>query len=173
MYWIFCYLDRSYLLQSSRSLHEVAIELFRRIVFENDQLKTKIVMGACDLVDADRTGQTFDSSLLRDTIAMFHELSVYTSVFEPAFLEKSQSYIMTWSEQASSSKNLADYVRSSVKLMDQEMIRCDLYSLDSTTRRDMLVLLEKHLVQLREDRLGKLRLDILCIQLITRDSESR
>lgn len=151
--WIFCYLDRSYLLQQGRTLQDQAFTLFRTIICEDAALKPKIVAGACDLVQADRSGEEFDKDTFRDVISMCHDLTIYTSFFEPKLLELSQQFVATWAEQASQEKGLADYVRSAVQLMEREMQRCELFNLDATTRRDLLTLLEDHLVQRQEARL--------------------
>lgn len=70
-------------------------------------------------------------------------------------LELSQTYIAEWAEKESLEKSLADYVASARKLMSGEMARVDMFGLDSTTRRDLLTLLEDHLIQKKETRLSK------------------
>lgn len=135
-------------------MQDQAFTLFRTIVCEDPALKPKIVAGACNLVQADRDGEELDKDTFRDAVAMFHDLTIYTSFFEPKLLELSQQFVAAWAEQASQEKGLADYVRSAVQLMDKEMQRCELFNLDSTTRRDLLTLLEDHLVQRQEARLG-------------------
>ena len=109
--------------------------------------------GACDLVQADRNGEELDKETFRDAIAMCHDLTIYTSFFEPKLLELSQQFVADWAEQASQDKGLADYVQSAVQLMEKEMERCEHFNLDSTTRRDLLALLEDHLVHRQEARL--------------------
>ncbi|KAK0664189.1 Cullin-4A [Lasiodiplodia hormozganensis] len=151
--WIFCYLDRSFLLQQGRTLQDQAFTLFRTIVCEDATLKPKLVAGACDLVQADRNGEELDKETFRDAIAMCHDLTIYTSFFEPKLLELSQQFVADWAEQASQDKGLADYVQSAVQLMEKEMERCEHFNLDSTTRRDLLALLEDHLVHRQEARL--------------------
>ncbi|OJD31192.1 ubiquitin ligase subunit [Diplodia corticola] len=151
--WIFCYLDRSYLLQQGRTLQDQAFALFRTIVCEDATLKPKLVAGACELVQADRTGEELDKETFRDAISMCHDLTIYTSFFEPKLLEISQQFVADWAEQASQEKGLAEYVQSAVQLMEKEMERCEHFNLDSTTRRDLLALLEDHLVQRQESRL--------------------
>ncbi|KAJ9637703.1 hypothetical protein H2199_007194 [Coniosporium tulheliwenetii] len=136
-----------------RSLQEIAVDLFRTNIFNDAKLGSRTVDGACDLVDADRMDDLQDQSTFRDTIKLFHDLSIYTSVFEPRMLHKSQTFIINWSKEASAEKSLADYVHSSVQLMNREMSRCEHYGLDSTTRRDLLTLLETYLIQQQADRL--------------------
>ncbi|KAF2087999.1 Cullin-domain-containing protein [Saccharata proteae CBS 121410] len=151
--WIFCYLDRSYLLQQGQTLHDQSSRLFRSLICEDPVLKEKIVMGACDLVEADRNGDSLmDQTTFRDAISMFHDLGIYTSMLEPKLLEMSQTFITEWVEQ-NADKSLAESVRSIVQLIDSEMTRCELFNLDTSTRRDLLTLLEDHLIQRPEKRL--------------------
>ena len=151
--WIFCYLDRAYLLPRHESLRDIAIGLFRSVIFEHAKLNPRIVDGACDLVDADRTGGDLDSAVFKKTVEMFNEMHVYTEHFEPRFLELSQEYVVKWADAESEQKSLPEFVRNARSLMDREMHRADIYLLPNTTKRDLLSLLEDHLISRKEDRL--------------------
>lgn len=151
---IFYYLDRAYLLQSGRaSLREMATGLFRSAVFDDTQLQGRIVEGACNLVEADRKGQSPFLSTFKDAVSMFHELQTYTSAFEPRLLENSQEFIVRWAEQESQ-QNLASYAEASHRLIKSELERCELFGLDNSTRRDLLALLETHLIDKRATKLA-------------------
>lgn len=151
--WIFCYLDRSYLLPRHESLRDISVSLFRSLVFEHAKLNPRIIDGACDLVAADRTGGDLDGDMFKKTVDMLHEMHVYTEYFEPRLLELSQEYILKWADAESEQSSLPEYVRSARALMDREMQRADLYRLPSTTKRDLLTLLEDHLISRKEERL--------------------
>ncbi|KAL1304406.1 hypothetical protein AAFC00_003404 [Neodothiora populina] len=150
---IFYYMDRSYLLQSSKSsLQDIAVNMFRDGVFNNETLKPRIIDGGCDLIAADRAEQQSDRSILRQAIDMFHDLATYTNSFEPRMLAFSQTYVMQWAEQKST-EPVPDYVKAASDLMSREVERCDLNSLDLSTRRDLLALLEDHLIEKKVDYL--------------------
>lgn len=150
---IFYYMDRSYMLQSSKtSLQDVAVKFFREQIFNNVTLKPKIVDGACDLVAADRMEQDMDSTILRQAIDMFHTLATYTTTFEPRMLALSQSYVIRWAEEKSAGP-VPDYVKAATEFMKNEVTRCERYGLDMSTRRDLLALLEEHLVLQQADYL--------------------
>lgn len=150
---IFYYMDRSYLLQSSKdSLQDLAVNIFREAIFNNETLKSKIVDGACDLIFADRMGQDIDRATLKDAISMFHDLATYTSTFEPRMLAFSQTYVLHWAESESANP-VPDYVRAATAFMNSEVARCDLYGLDMSTRRDLLTVLEAQLIEKRVDYL--------------------
>lgn len=151
--WIFYYLDRSYLLPKHDSLHEIAVKLFRTIIFEHPKLNKMIVDGACDLIAMDREGKDLDRETFKKTIKMFHEMVVYTRHFEPRMLEKSQAYIVDWAERESAEKSLADYIRAAKALMWSEISRVETFRLNRSTRRALLTLLEDHLISKKEERL--------------------
>lgn len=86
-------------------------------------------------------------------VNMFHDMSVYTLGFEPQMMEMSQEYVKNWADLESAEKSLADYVRSAQALMDREMERVAKYSLPNTTKRELLSLLEDHLISKKKERL--------------------
>ncbi|CAD6576480.1 MAG: hypothetical protein ASARMPREDX12_007903 [Alectoria sarmentosa] len=154
---IFFYLDRSYLLHSASlpSIEEMGIKEYRTNIFMPQQLKSKLLQGACDLVSADRNGDenARNDNLYRDAIKMFHSLPVYTEFFEPILMSESEQYYMSWAERTISTTDLAGYVESCVKLIDQETRRCDMFGLDQTTKKTLEQYLEDILVDQRQARL--------------------
>ncbi|EMC98474.1 hypothetical protein BAUCODRAFT_32519 [Baudoinia panamericana UAMH 10762] len=145
---IFFFLDRSYLLSSSKpTLSELTPQLFREIVFSNPSLKPKIIDGACDLVAAERLRtQALDQDLFKKAVEMFHELQVYTASFEPRFLGTTQEYVATWSDEMIVEKSVPEFVALAEGFIASEMDRCEEFALDASTRRDLLALLEDHFV---------------------------
>jgi cullin-4 len=141
------------LLPRHESLRDISIGLFRSIIFEHAKLNPRIVDGACDLVAVDRIGGDLDSDMFKKTVDMFHDMHVYTQHFEPRLLELSQEYVMKWADAESEQKSLPEYVRSARALMDREMQRADMYRLPNTTKRDLLTLLEDHLISRKEEQL--------------------
>ncbi|KAF1957709.1 Cullin-domain-containing protein [Byssothecium circinans] len=151
--WIFCYLDRSYLLPRQEWLNEILIGIFCSSIFEHAKLNKKIVDGACHLIAVDRAGEDLDRDLFSKAIDMFTKMEVYTKHFEPRMLELSQTYIKEWSDAASAEKSLPEYVKSALALMKSEMARVEIFGLYGSTRRDLLTLLEDHLISRKESRL--------------------
>lgn len=146
---ILFFLERSYLLSSSKpTLDQFTAQLFREVIFNDPALKTKIVDGACDLVATARgTDASLDKDLFRQAIGLFHALSTYTSTFEPRFLSITQDYVVAWSDKAIVEKSVPAYVTAANELIAHEMDRCEEFDLDSSTRRDLLHLLEDHLIE--------------------------
>ena len=154
---IFYYLDRSYLLHSSTrpTLQESGTIAFRDLFFLNQSLRPKILQGACDLVSAERKGQLApeDEALLRESIKMFHNLSIYTKYFEPRLLSESEQYFCSWAEQAIASNDLAGYVDISVNLMSQENGRAGKLGLETTTIKALQTYLDDILIDQRQNKL--------------------
>ncbi|ORY08578.1 Cullin family-domain-containing protein [Clohesyomyces aquaticus] len=153
LHWIFCYMDRAYLLPRQESLHDIAVNLFRKLIFEDARLHPRIVNGACELVAVDRAGEDMDRQMFSDAIKMFHDIQVYTTSFEPRMLALSQEFVVEWADRTSAEKSLASYVKAAKVLMKSEMERVEMFGLDSSTRRDLLTLLEDRLITSKESRL--------------------
>ncbi len=148
---IFFFLDRSYLLSSSKMmLAEYTPQRFRELVFNVQQLHDPVLEGACDLVAEDRMDTGFNQDLFKQAVDMFHELAVYTSFFEPRFLASTQDYIVKYADRIIIEKTIPEYVALADKAMHREMSRCDQFALDASTRREMLALLEQHLIDSKE-----------------------
>lgn len=149
---IYFFLDRSYLLSSSKTnLNDLTPKLFREIVFSNESLKSHIVEGACDLVATERQQKSgADQDLFRRAVEMFHELTVYTASFEPRFLGHSQEFVDQWSTETSQEKTVPEYVTLAGECITKEMNRCEDFALSLSTRRDLLSLLEQHMIVRRE-----------------------
>ncbi|TIA65421.1 Cullin-domain-containing protein [Aureobasidium pullulans] len=129
---IFYYMDRSYLLQTSRgSLQDVTIKIFRDNIFEDPNLKLAIIDGACDLISADRAGQELEPSHLSQAITMFHDLATYSTSFEPRMLASAQRYVVEWADEKSAEKPLPEYVNEAVTFMTKEIERCELFDTGS------------------------------------------
>lgn len=154
---IFFYLDRSFLLHSPLlpSIDEMGIKEFCTNIFMPEPLQSKILQGACDLLGAarNRDETARDDCLYRDAIKMFHSLAVYTQCFEPRLMSESQQYYASWAEKTLSATDLAGYVENCVKLIDQEMHRCDNFGLDQTTKKALEQYLEDIMVDQRQTRL--------------------
>lgn len=158
---IFTYLDRSYLMQTGApSIKEAGVGNFRTYVCSDTKFHSKIMDGACDLLQDDRIRNGSSQDLFRDCVKMFHDLAIYTRDFEPRMLHVSQDYLKSWSEKQSTELDLPDYVDQATMLIERETARCDEFDLDASTRRALLTLLEFHLIERREEVLGVLSVNL-------------
>lgn len=137
---IFSYLDRSFLLSTKEfpQINDMAIMLFRKIVFITFPSGPKSVAGACELVEYDRKGDPrFDPALLRDSISMFHVLNIYGKFFEPCIWKASKVYYAEFADEQGTA-SLKSYIASCEKLLAREEYRCNAYNFDSTTKRKLM-----------------------------------
>jgi hypothetical protein len=166
--WIFYYLDQSFLLHSKEYpvIREMGLIQFRQNIFTDPVLEPKILQGACDLIEADRDEEQSmiaDSSLLRNAIELFHGLDVYSSNFEPLFVSESSKFFASWAQREASGY-LANFAENSHRLIQREVDRCELFSLNRSTKQKLSELLDQALVADQEavllnekDVLGLLR----------------
>ncbi|KAI6245700.1 Cullin-4A [Erysiphe necator] len=152
---IYCYLDRSLLLNSKEypRMEDLNIQQFRSIVFTkgksaNDQrLGEKVISNICDLVNYKRTRQleVFDSALLRQSIQMLHIFGIYSKLFEPEFLERSREFFLTFTASHSNA-GIKQYIHACDKVLAQEILCCDTFNFDSTTKKSLLDLVHQYLI---------------------------
>lgn len=128
---------------------------FQTYIFLDEELKLKILQGACNLISAERASEGDKSQvnpdLLRKAIALFHDLSVYTRHFEPLFLSESEAFLKSWSIKEVDSQYLGTYAENSHRLIEQELTRCELYALNRSTQQSLSGLFDEYLVRDKED----------------------
>lgn len=131
----------------------MGLSQFRTHVFADKILRPKILLGACDLIAADRgteTGTRPDSSLLRAAIDLFHSLDVYNNDFEPLLMDKTRAFTTSWAQQETGG-SLASYVAQSHRLIEREVERCGLFSLNRSTKQQLSELLDEILISQQEE----------------------
>lgn len=97
--------------------------------------------------DRDSGGnETVNRPLLQSLIKMITTLGLYTSLFEPAFVEDSHQYYAHIASRDSSSTPFSQYVMKCSNLMNIEGARCEDYRLEQSTKRLMIGILEEELV---------------------------
>ncbi|QSS65488.1 cullin, nuclear pore complex subunit Nup192 [Histoplasma capsulatum] len=147
---IFYYLDQSFLLHSADNpvIYEMGLIQFRTTIFSNDILRPRILQGACQLIELDRAedNTVVDPNLLKRAIKLFHDLGVYKKHVEPCMLDASEIYISRWAGNEVSHCGLAAYVERCHLLIDREMTRCDLFSMDRSTKQSISQMLDRYLV---------------------------
>ncbi|KAL1956016.1 hypothetical protein VTO42DRAFT_7831 [Malbranchea cinnamomea] len=151
---IFYYLDQSFLLHSSKYpvIYEMGRIQFRDAILSDTNLKSKMLYGACRLVELDRREDTLaDSRLLRQAVKLFHDIKIYSNDFEPCLLDYSASYFADWADIQAEALYLANYVDSCHTLIEREMARCDIFGLDRDTKRKLTDMLDRILVADKED----------------------
>ncbi|KAJ5218748.1 uncharacterized protein N7498_000847 [Penicillium cinerascens] len=155
--WVFYYLDQSFLLHSKEFpvIQEMGLIQFRSYIFADRSLKPKVLQGACDLITADRVVEGCgipDPALLRASVDLFHNLDVYNSDFEPLFINETERFVASWAQREVAGY-LASYVENSHGLIERELERCALFSLNQSTKQKLSELLDRVLISEQEDAL--------------------
>ena len=120
-------------------------------------MNPRILEGASDLVAKDREERInqFDDNLFQEAINMFHVLAVYTRVFEPKMLAESQKFFLEWANEHIVANDLAGYVEECHILIGREMLRCDRFKLEPTTKVDLQTQIDTFLIADQENELVK------------------
>ena len=167
---IFYYMDQAYLLRlhDTPSVTETGILLYKVKIFEDSPVRSAILNGVVDLVDMDRRGHMSerDTSLLRESVDAMHELGIYSSDFEPVFKTSSEKYFRSWRDADAGKEDLGKYSNTCTLLLEAEMRRCDLLSLDRSTRSTISELFDTILI---EEEVELLTNEDSVIDLFTRD----
>ncbi|RMZ85556.1 hypothetical protein DV737_g578, partial [Chaetothyriales sp. CBS 132003] len=173
---IFYYLDQAYLLRSppdKATVLETGLLLFRQHVFDEPAIQQKVLDGTAALINKDRRGEIEQDEasqlLIKQALDILHELAEYSSHFEPVFRQASDDYFHWWKTHRSGKDNLADYAPNCTRLLDAEMRRCDLLSLDRSTRSILAQLFDQILIT---DELDGLLNDDAVMDLLDDDNAS-
>ena len=153
---IFFYMDQTYLLRSQEhpNVTETGRLLFKEKAFEDSMLRRRSMAGVADLINADRKGRLSDeeSNLLRRSIDTFHELTIYADL-ETALIESTGQYFRRWREDEAEISDLGYYASVCSNLLQTEVARCDLFSLDRTTKNGIAGLFDTIFVSEKLDLL--------------------
>jgi hypothetical protein len=145
---IFYYLDRSYLLNSSSpSISNLGIDLFKQHIVLNPGLQPLIFSGMFTLFRADRSGGKKNDELLKHSMCMIYELNIYTTLFEPRFMEDTQQYYSEIATRSSTELGLGEWVEEASKIIEDEQRRCEELKISSTSVRALNVVLNDELIR--------------------------
>ncbi|KIV93361.1 hypothetical protein PV10_04578 [Exophiala mesophila] len=155
---IFYYLDQTYLLRSQENpgIIETGLIGFRSAVFEDRTIQPKVLAGILALFASDRKGllTSQDFTLLGQAIDMLHQLSIYTSHFEPLFRQATEEYLKQWLVEESHKDDLGQYVNACSELLVRETSRCEQLNLDRSTQTQITELFDQILVEDQTDTLS-------------------
>ena len=137
----------------------MGVLLFRDHLFFDPNLNPRILEGACDLIASDRKdgAEQFNDKLFQEAIDMFHVLAVYTRVFEPKMLAESQKFFSHWAKEQLATNDLAGYLEECHVLIGREILRCDRFKLEPTTKEDLQLQIDTFLVVGQEGELVKVQ----------------
>eukprot|EP01119_Soliformovum_irregulare_P006728 TRINITY_DN1911_c0_g1_i2.p1 TRINITY_DN1911_c0_g1~~TRINITY_DN1911_c0_g1_i2.p1 ORF type:complete len:757 (-),score=235.37 TRINITY_DN1911_c0_g1_i2:308-2578(-) len=145
---IFLYLDRTYVIQTSniKSLWDLGLHLFREYVISHPEVQKKTVDSTIILIQRERQGETVARSLLKSVIQMFVSLGIYGEIFERPFLVATQNFYAADGTSSLQELELSMYLRHVESRILAESERLLSY-LDSSTRKSLIHLLERNLIE--------------------------
>ncbi|KAF9366738.1 Cullin-4 [Mortierella sp. NVP85] len=151
---IFLYLDRTFVLQTMgvSSIWEMGLDLWRRLVMNQNEIRTKVLGGILRLVNKDRSGDAISQPLILSLLRMLTDIHMYTSVFETPFLETSRLFYHVEGETNVHRLTVSEYLRHVQQRLIEETARFEGY-LDKSTRRGLVAAVEGELLERWTDML--------------------
>ncbi|KAK5078390.1 hypothetical protein LTR64_003199 [Lithohypha guttulata] len=152
---IYFYLNQTYLIrhQEYGDINNVAMHIFRSALLQDEDIRSVILAAAVELVQHHRKGDTSRIELLKASVDAFHDLEVYSSDFEPMLLRVSRKWFEEWRREEAEKDDLPHYVRSCSALIEAEMHRCDILSLDRSTRSQLCDMFDNIMIEGNGERL--------------------
>eukprot|EP00963_Diacronema_lutheri_P008970 scaffold785_cov335-Pavlova_lutheri.AAC.2 len=145
---IFLYLDRTYVLQSAnvRSLWDMGLVIFREYLLQHKQVESTTTAGILQLIEKERLGESVDRPLLRNLLRMFSALGLYAESFEKQFLVETAEFYATESSRLLQEVDVPSYFKHVEDRLQEESDRCNYY-LDASTRKQLVLTVEKQLIE--------------------------
>lgn len=151
---ILMYMDRTYVpTKKKRCVHDLGVALFRDHVIRDSLINQRLVDTVLAKIDCERSGEAIDCQLIRSTTRMLAELgedsdgmsSVYVSVFENPFLERTRAFYAREAKLYLDDTTCSDYLRKANQRIQEEIRRVDSY-LDARTGEKVRKVAEHELI---------------------------
>jgi cullin-4 len=145
---IFLYLDRTFVLQTLgvSSIWELGLDLWRRLVMQQDVIRTKVLDGILVLIDRDRSGEAISYPLVTSLLRMLSDIHMYFSAFETPFIQHSRMFYHVEAERCVNSLTVPEYLRHAQRRLTEETGRFEGY-LEKSTRRSLIATVEGELLE--------------------------
>jgi len=136
------FMDRSHLLANGKpTLDKFQLSLFHDVVFENSELQPQILTGALEYMQL-LEEVTRHRNLLHKAIALFHNIGVYQTIFEPRLLAQLQELSYNWSKEATLKMDVPSYIKTATGIMERAVKTGQEVGLDSSTRTAIMTMME-------------------------------
>lgn len=147
---IFLVLDRGYVLAQPGTatvlpLWQLSLRHFRSALDARPSVATRIASGLLDVIRRERDGDSIDVTLVTSLASMLSAVGVYANVFEGPFLASTAHYFASESARLIDSMDLSAYLAHVEARLNAEAARVT-SCLDATTRRPLIVIVERHLL---------------------------
>lgn len=128
----------------------MGLDIFRKHIASDSGLESKLLCGLFELFQQDRQSRMEDAAatqLLESCVRMVSELGLYSSDFEPRFIQASRDYFEELAGQESTSRSLAGYLKECAAQLANEAVRCERYHLDVSTKRQLIFVVENEMLR--------------------------
>ncbi|GFN79945.1 cullin-4a [Plakobranchus ocellatus] len=145
---IFLFLDRTYVLQNSSilSIWDMGLDLFRQHIISDKVVETRTVDGLLKLIERERNGEAVNRQLLKSLLRMLSDLNIYQTAFEKKFLDATELLYTAEGKRLVQEREVSEYLLHVDKRLAEENERLLLY-LDQSTRKPLILCVEKHLLE--------------------------
>ncbi|KAF9936772.1 hypothetical protein BGZ65_002056 [Modicella reniformis] len=134
------------------SIWEMGLDLWRRLVMNQNEIRSKVLGGILRLIDKDRGGDTISQPLVLSLLRMLTDIHMYTSIFETPFLQASRLYYHVEGESNVHQFTVPEYLRYVQQRLVDETERFEGY-LDKSTRHGLISAVEGELLERWTDML--------------------
>ncbi|KAJ6261945.1 Cullin-4A [Drechslerella dactyloides] len=147
---LFFYFNQAYLYPApdKDQILDMGIQLFSTHIITDTKFKLKFLNGIFQLYEKDRKGQADvdNSNLLIASIRILSTLGLYSTLFEPRFIDVSEGYYRLLAEEETESEDVARYAKECASQIKGEIARVEKFNLETTTRRDLIAIIEKEMI---------------------------
>ncbi|KAK6533457.1 hypothetical protein TWF694_002397 [Orbilia ellipsospora] len=150
---LFFYLNQAYLYPApdKEQIWDMGLQLFSTHIIKDNKFRPRFLNGVFKLYEKDRKGQAdIDSTnLLMASIRIFSNLGLYSSLFEPRFIDVSEGYYRILAENETEDDDVAKYARECASQIHKEIARVEKFNLETTTKRDLIGIIQKEMISQR------------------------
>ncbi|EPS39245.1 hypothetical protein H072_7018 [Dactylellina haptotyla CBS 200.50] len=147
---LFFYLNQAYLYPSpdKEQIWDMGLQLFSTHIIVDAKFRSRFLSGVFKLYEKDRKGQAdIDSTnLLMSSIRILSNLGLYSSLFEPRFIDISEGYYRILADEETEDEDVAKYARECASQIQKEIARVEKFNLETTTKRDLIAIIEKEMI---------------------------
>jgi len=145
---IFLYLDRSYAMTAYTpgvaSIWDLCLGFFGSRLQQRHEAAGKLVVGLLSMVDAERSGQSIDRSVIRRLLRMLYSVRLYQS-FEEPFLMESERFFTAEGQELIDSFDAASFLKHVERRLQQASDMVAQY-LDVGTRAPLIEVIDNRLL---------------------------
>jgi len=126
----------------------MGLGLFCRELKAHPDVESKVIHGILALIERERLGESLNRSLIKSLLRMFSALRLYTSSFQPTFLEATRNFYNQESTRHMGAEySLSDYVSYVQRRLGEEEERVRACMEESVTHRPLMDVLDATLLR--------------------------